>query len=64
MEDWKIVVSRTRITSGHRTVGGEEGDRNNHGRTSDSEAETWKKIWKKIWQKIDIFRFWEWINCS
>ena len=31
--EWKIVVSQTRFTGGHRTVGGEEEDRNNHGIT-------------------------------
>ena len=30
---WMIVVSRKVFTSGHRTVGGEEEHRNNHGRT-------------------------------
>ena len=29
----KIVVGQRRFTSGHRTVGGEEEDRNNHGGT-------------------------------
>ena len=33
--EWKIVVGRRRFTGGHRTVGREEEDRNNHGRTSD-----------------------------
>ena len=28
--EWKIVVGQTRFASGHRTVGGEEEDRNNH----------------------------------
>ena len=28
--EWKIVVGQRRFTSGHRTVGGEEEDRNNH----------------------------------
>ena len=27
--EWKIVIDRRRLTSGHRTVGEEE-DRNNH----------------------------------
>ena len=31
--EWKIVVGQERFTSEHRTVGGEEEDRNNHGRT-------------------------------
>ena len=31
--EWKIVVGERRYTSGHRTVGGEEEDRNNHGGT-------------------------------
>ena len=31
--EWKIVVDRRKFTSGHRTVGEEEQDRNNHGRT-------------------------------
>ena len=31
--EWKIVVKRRRFTSGHSTIGGEEEDRNNHGRT-------------------------------
>ena len=30
--EWKIVVGQRRFTSGHHMVG-EEGDRNNHGRT-------------------------------
>ena len=29
--EWKIVVGQRRFTSGHRTVGGEVEDRNNHG---------------------------------
>ena len=50
----KILVYRTRFTSGHLAVGGEEEDRNNHRRTK------WKTSWeaekrKKIRQKIDIF---------
>ena len=28
--EWKIVFGQRRITSGHRLVGGEEEDRNNH----------------------------------
>ena len=50
--EWKIVVGQRRFTSGHRTVGGEEEDRNNHGETkwwTSWEAETWKKIWQKIY---------------
>ena len=31
--EWMIVTGRRRITSGHRTIGGEEEDRNNHGGT-------------------------------
>jgi hypothetical protein len=31
--EWKIVVGQRTFTSGHRTVGGEEEDRNNHGGT-------------------------------
>ena len=31
--EWKIVVGRRRFTSGHRMVGGEEEDRNDHGST-------------------------------
>ena len=31
--EWKIVVGQRRFTSGHRTVGGEEENRSNHGRT-------------------------------
>ena len=52
----KIVVGQ-RFTSGHRTVGREEEDRNNNGRPKQRiwrEAETLKKIW----QKIDIFGVW------
>ena len=30
---WKIFIGQRRFTSGHRTVGGEEEDRNNHGGT-------------------------------
>ena len=60
--EWKIVFGESRFTSGHRTVGGEEENRNNHGRIkrrTSWEAETWKK-----WQKIDIFGVWEWIDGS
>ena len=31
--EWKIVVDRRKFTSGHRPVGGEEEDSNNHVRT-------------------------------
>ena len=31
--EWKIVVGQRRFTSGHRTVGEEEEDRNYHGGT-------------------------------
>ena len=31
--EWKIVVDQIRFESGHRTVEGEEEDRNNHERT-------------------------------
>ena len=31
--EWKIGLGRRRFTSGHRTVGREEEERNNHGRT-------------------------------
>ena len=31
--EWKIVVGERRFTSGHRTVGGEKEDHNNHGGT-------------------------------
>ena len=31
--EWKIVVGRRRFTTGHRTVGEEEEDRNYHGGT-------------------------------
>ena len=31
--EWKIVVGQRRFTSGQRMVGGDEEDRNNHGRT-------------------------------
>ena len=31
--EWKIVVGRRRFTSGHRTVGEKEEDRNYHGGT-------------------------------
>ena len=31
--EWKLVVDRRRFTSGNRTVGREEEDRNNHMRT-------------------------------
>ena len=33
--EWKIVVGRRRFTSGRRTVGEEEEDRNFHGGTGD-----------------------------
>ena len=61
--EWKIVVGQRWFTSGHRTVGGEEEDRNNHGGTN------WRTSWKaetrkQIWQKIDIFGVWEGVNDS
>ena len=31
--EWKIAVGQRKFTSGHRTVGEEEADRNDHGRT-------------------------------
>ena len=31
--EWKIVVDQRRFTTGYRTVGGEEEERNNHGQT-------------------------------
>ena len=31
--EWKIIVGQREFTSGHRMVGEEEEDRNNHGRT-------------------------------
>ena len=31
--EWKIVIGQRIFTSGHRTEGGEEVDRNNHGGT-------------------------------
>jgi hypothetical protein len=31
--EWNIVVGQRKYTSGHRMVGGEEEDRNNHGST-------------------------------
>jgi hypothetical protein len=31
--EWKTVVCQTRFNSGHRMIGGEEKDRNNHGKT-------------------------------
>ena len=31
--EWKIIVGRRRLTSGHRTIAREEEDHNNHGRT-------------------------------
>jgi hypothetical protein len=31
--EWKIVAGQRRFTSGHRMVGGEEEERNNHGGT-------------------------------
>ena len=49
--EWKIVVGQRRFTSGHRTVGEEEDDRNYHEgtrRRTSWRAETWKKIWQKI----------------
>ena len=60
--EWVIVVVRGWFTSGHRAVGGQEEDSNNHGRTkwrTSREAETWKKLWHKIdlWLK-------EWIDGS
>ena len=57
--EWKIVVGRRRLTSGHRTVGGEEEDRNNHEGTMKSrKAGTWKNIWifsyLILWQSKDL----------
>ena len=40
--EWKIVVGERLFTSGHRTVGGEEEDRNNNGKPSDGLHETQK----------------------
>ena len=58
-----VVVDWRRFTSGHRTVGGEEDDRNNNRRTKwRTSWEAW--TWKKIRQKIDIFGVWEWIDDS
>ena len=31
--EWNIVVGQKRFTNGHRTLGGEDEDRNYHGRT-------------------------------
>ena len=31
--EWMVVIGQRRFTSGHHTVGGEEEDHNNHGRT-------------------------------
>ena len=48
--EWKIVVDQRRFASGHRTLGGEEEDRNNHGGTkgrTSREADTWKKIGRR-----------------
>ena len=38
--EWKIVVDQRRFTSGHRTVGEEEEDRNYHGGTR------WRTSWR------------------
>ena len=38
--EWKIVVGQRRFTSGHRTVGREVEDLNNHGRTK------WRTSWE------------------
>ena len=59
----KIVIDQRRFTGGHRTVGGEEEERYNHGITkwqTSGEAETWKKIR----QKVDIFGVWELMDGS
>ena len=44
--EWNMFVGQRRFTSGYRTVGGEEEDGNNQGRTK-----------CPIWQRIDIFGF-------
>jgi hypothetical protein len=57
--EWKIVIGQRRCISVHHSVGGEDEDRNNHGRTkwrTSREAETWKKI--------EIFGVLEWIDGS
>ena len=47
--EWKIVVGQRRFT-GNCTVGGEEEECNNHGRTK------WLVSWEaETWKKIDIF---------
>ena len=59
--EWKIVVGRRRFTSGHRTVGEEEEDRNYHGGTR--WRTSWRaEAWKRIWRRIDIFGVWEWMD--
>ena len=49
--EWKIIVDRRRFINGHRTVEGEEEDRNYHG------ISKWRTSWEaetyKLWQKID-----------
>ena len=53
----------TRFTSGQRTVGEEEEDRTNHGRTrcrTSCEAETWENLT----EDKDTFDVWEWIDGS
>ena len=58
-----LKSTQRKFTSGHRTVGGEEEDRNNHGGTK--WRTSWRaETWKKIWQKIDIFGVWEWMDGS
>ena len=55
---WYLVIL-VRFTRGHRTVGGEEEDRNNHGGTK------WRTSWKaETWKKIYIFGVWEWMDGS
>ena len=58
--EWKIVVGQ-KFTSGHRTVGGEEEDHNNHGGTrwwTSWRAEAWKRIWRRI--DIRTVKQWKW----
>ena len=50
--EWEIVFGRRRFTSGHRTVGGEEEDHNNHGKPRDGLHEK---------QKYGV---WEWMDAS
>ena len=58
---WKIVFGQRRFTSGHRTVGGEEEDHNNHGGTQVTDFMKSRNMEEDM---VDIFGIWEWMDGS